>query len=535
MAKRSTISEAIMAGARQLSDEQLAQIIKNTPGWRGAVEPLVEKEQDYSLDPVIFAEHNLGLKLWDRQVEVVSSLKYHRRVVVESGHGVGKSVAAAILTAWWLSYHKQDAKVITIAPTFAQVAGILWRYIRHYARANHLPGVVFETPRWEVATDRFAIGLSPRKQTQEDVVSLQGYHAENLLVIMDEAAGIPKILWDAIESLAVSNNNRILTIGNPIEQSGPFWDACKSDSWHHIQISCLEHPNITERREVVPGAVSWDWVNDRIKEWCTPCESGMGGAIEWNGSWFRPMPIFEAKVLGRAPEQSDFQLIRISWIDDAVRREAMQSGEVIIALDPARYGSDESVMCARAGEKVLWLKDKRDQNSMQLAAWLRDEAVQLDAIKVYVDAAGIGAGVYDQARAFGLPVTDINWSRQAQQKKRFANQRAEFYWRLREALRTGKIGIPNNALLHGDLAAIRVGYDQFSRILIEDKDQLRKRIGRSPDSGDALAMTYAMPTSGEVDIEELQSALTGEWGRDYTDSGGKWVIDKPARRSRWRK
>ena len=535
MAKRSKISEVIMAGAKQLTDEQLIQIIKNTPGWRSAVEPMTEKEPDYPLDPVVFAQHNLGMTLWDRQAEVVSSLKRHKHVVVESGHGIGKSVAAAILTAWWLSYYKNDAKVITIAPTFAQVSGILWRYIRHYARGHGLPGIVFETPRWEVGTDRFAIGLSPRKQTQDDVVTIQGYHARNLLVILDEAAGIPKILWDAVESLAVGENNRILAIGNPIEQSGPFWDACKSESWHHIQISCMEHPNVIERHEVVPGAVSWDWINDRTKQWCSPCEANMGGAFEWDGKWFQPMPIFEAKVLGRAPEQSDFQLIRISWIDDAVRREVIQASNVIIALDPARYGSDASVMCARAGEKVLWLKSKRDQNSMQLAAWLRDEAVQLDAIKIYVDSAGIGAGVYDQARAYGLPVADINWARQAQQKKRFANQRAEFYWRLREVLRTGKLNIPDNALLHGDLAAMRVGYDQFSRILIEDKDQLRKRIGRSPDSGDALAMTYAMPTSSEVDIEELQEALSGEhWSKDY-GSGGKWTIDRPMRRSRWRK
>ena len=145
-----------------------------------------------------------------------------------------------------------------------------------------------------------------------------------------------------------------------------------------------------------------------------------------------------------------------------------------------------------------------------------------------------GIGVTDRGRKIGLPIVAVNFGKSASQKKRFSNLRAECWWRVRELLREGKMELPKDRLLEGDLVAPKFGPDDYGRIILESKDDIRARINRSPDSGDSLALTYALPVSEfeDEDIKRVQDYLTdGEaW------KGSRWVIamdSKPI--SRWKK
>lgn len=526
---------------------------------------LIADEIDYTtyLDkPVEFVKELLDLKVWSKQEDIIQSVQNNRFTSVESGHGTGKSFAMAMLTCWWLACNVDEAVVITIAPTHAQVAGIIWRYIRHLGHKNRLPGTIFETARWDIAANRYAVGLSPRKVTKEDMITLQGYHSKNLLVIMDEAAGLPRVIYEGVVSLCVGENNRIVAIGNPIEKSGPFYESCNSPSWNSIRISCLDHPNVIKGREIISGAVSKPWVETMIADHCTVYKDTHfpidvvnkmtdaelesicpPGAFVYNRVIYVPDGVFESKVLGRPPDEASDQLIPLSWVEAAKQWEVIADGEKILGFDPARFGGDFATMVLRHGKKVHWVKRRkpitRDPTG-ELAGWVKDEVSRIGfGTWVFVDEIGIGAGVLDATRRMGLNARGVSFSKKARQNKRFANKRAELWWRIREVLQRHELQLPDDDMLSADLTSPRYSFDDLGRILIEDKDDIKKRIGRSPDSGDALVMTFAMPSLDTVDNEdmtEVQNVLTepgsSRWYMATRPSGSRW---KTTSSGRWRR
>ncbi len=519
-----------------LEVDTLANVILGSPGWETILADLQpQTETSYPNDPVEFMTKTLGYLMWDKIAEICHSVEQNKHTVVASGFGIGKSISAASLACWWMTT-KKPAIVIVIGPSHNSVQNILFRYIRTVARKAKLPGTVYDTPRWEVASDHYAIGLSPRRSTAEDVTTIQGIHGENVLVIMDEAAGLPKIIWDTVSGLTVGSGCRTLAIANPIEQAGPFWDALNSRNWHPITVSCLQHPNVVTGVEVVPGAVTRKWIEERCNEWAIRVEPETPEAVHipWLNEWYKPLPIFQAKVLGMAPEQAEDQLIHLAWVVAAQERTIDErNAETVIGFDPAPRGGDDNAICTRHGNRVEKVERFKSQDTQALANILQMRVLEAGAVKVYIDDIGSGAGVTDRARKLGLPVFAVNFSRSASQRHRFANLRSECWWRLRELLREGKIQLPLDHILAGDLTAPKYRPDDYGRILLESKDDIRARINRSPDSGDALALTYAV-AQGDSDVEEIANRLA-TLGQSTGAGNSRWLISRrKGMKSRWR-
>ena len=481
---------------------------------------------NFPRDPVKFSENILRLKLWVKQAEICRSVENNRFTIVESGHGVGKSLIAAALVSWWMST-RRPALALTLAPTWSQVAGILWRHIRGHQEIYGLPGKVLQKPFWKISSDRFAQGLSPRKQTESEVRTIQGFHGPNLLVIMDEGSLLPSLFWDAATSLVTGSTDRLLVLGQPFDRSGPFWRASRSPRWNRIGISCFDHPNVVSGDEVIPGAVSRIWVDERIEDWSIPCTQDTPGAIEIpyrKGEFVLPSPAFFSHVLGQAPEESEEQLIHANWLALAKLNwlETMppEDEEIILGLDPARFGSARSALCCRRGKKVLWLRFRQGCETTDLVRWLEDVQQEVTASRIAIDDIGVGAGVVDQAREKGLPAIGVNFSSRATDAERYINTRAECYWRLREALQKGELVIPPfEFLLEADLLAIR--YELKKKVQIEEKKEVSRRLGRSPDAADSLALTFAFHVGESSEVADLPSSsrwtisepVVGRWGQ----------------------
>jgi hypothetical protein len=392
--------------------------------------------------------------------------------------------------------------------------------------------------------DHQAIGLSPRRTTSEDITALQGYHDPYLLVIMDEAAAFNRLTWDAIGGLATAENNRVLAIGNPIAQSGAFYEACQSPYWNYIHVSGLEVPNVVHKKEVVPGLTSYRWVKEQIAYHCQEAEENIPGGFEFEGIWYKPDNYFMTQVLGKAPLESEDQLISLEWIRicqmlEASRREG---DHPVIGFDPSRGGND-AAMIARIGAKVLWVRRKKPISknpSEEQAQWIKEEVRKLGVTHVYIDAVGIGAGVADACRREGLPVIDVNFSFAARQTKRFNNLRSECYWIIRDLLQQEKLAIPDDDMLEADLLAQKYSYDALGRIQLEDKRQIQKRLGRSPDTSDALAITFSMGSLADgilmsaADVQSLKSPTGSRWHQETNPSRGRHGMDRYTG-SKWRK
>ena len=491
--------------------------------------------------PVGFAREYLGVRLWSKQEEALRAVRDHRRVAVKAGNGLGKGFTAAVAVLWFLSCHN-PAIVLTTAPTGRQVRHVLWREIGrlHGRAAERLGGHVFNT-RWEVAHDRFALGLSTDEADQ-----FQGFHSPNMLIVVDEAEGVEEPIYDAIEAVMTTGNCKLLLIGNPTSDSGTFRRAFHEDRrmYHTITISALESPNVEEQRVVVPGLTTAEWVAERA------------------GMWGEESPMYQARVLGLFCDQPQDRLIPLSKIEEAIARyrlladssesgrrgpapfaqdERKEDGEehllaqdegkkagadyllaqdeqnkagadtfrgnnggsggeghgaTVLAVDVARFGEDQSVLVAANSDTVLDIKSYRGLDTMELTGRVVEAHRRWKPQRIVVDEIGIGAGVVDRLKELGLPVSGINVGRPARQRKVFANLRAEGYWNLYELFHQGAIAIPDDAELAGQLASLKPGQNSRGQLFIEKKDEARARGLPSPDKADALMMAFLRGTGG---------------------------------------
>ena len=281
------------------------------------------KYDQYQSDPVGFVRDVLHEHPWSKQREIAEAVRDHRHVAVRSAHDTGKSFIASRLAAWWLSVHPPgEAFVVTTAPTFQQVRAILWREINRAHRKGKLAGTMNQT-EWWIDGEIVAFG---RKPADYDEDAFQGIHARYVLVILDEAGGIPANLWTAAETITTNEGCRVLAIGNPDSPLTEFKRKFDGTTWHAIHVDGLESPNFTDEdvpQEVADVLLSPVWVAERREEWGEDSnlwQSKVRGnfplvpvgqvykELSPSQQWFGPLPKFTRYVggldFGGADEQA---------------------------------------------------------------------------------------------------------------------------------------------------------------------------------------------------------------------------------------
>ncbi len=428
-------------------------------------------------DPLFFCTKVLGGEQpWEKQAEILRSVRDASRVAVRSGHGVGKTWAAARACLWFLYTHPHSV-VLTTAPTQRQVRSILWAELRRQWRASRMPlgGRLTET-RLVLDDDWFALGLST-----DEPERFQGYHAAHLFLVMDEAPGVPATLYDAAQSLLTSHHVRILLIGNPVASHGPFYDAFRSPFWRTLHIPATACPNITEGRVVYPKLVTQQWITEQRTLW------GPRSAA------------FKTRVMGEFPAETDDRLIPLEWLEASGKRPET-SGDVAerLGVDVARYGGDRTAFALAGEHGLLDLRTTENRSTMETAGQVIEyiRRYKLFPPHVLVDDAGVGGGVVDRLREQAQDV-DAYLAAGRASNERFANRRAESYWRLRMRLapdseRPFRIQ-PDLGALRRELTEVRYTFNSMGQILIEPKEAIRARLGHSPDLADAVAMAAGCP------------------------------------------
>ena len=504
--------------------------------------------------PVAFAREVLGVELWAKQEEVLTALATHRRVAVKSGNGLGKGFCAAVALLWFMHAHQDAAIALSTAPTFRQVRHILWRQLRRLYRpaAKSLGGKMLDT-RWELSGDRYAMGLSADSADQ-----FQGFHSPNMFIVVDEAEGVGDEIYEAIESVMTSADPLLLLIGNPTTMTGAFRRAFYEERqlYRTITISALDSPNVQAGRVIIPGLTTPRWVEERREIWgdenpvyrarvlgefpdqgedtllslsgieaamrqpgAQNAESGNSPAnhgLRLSAGPDLALPAGRGLALPAGTELAEGPSVHLSassgQTDSGARRNdsnavptdsgvsrmdspRINSEEVVLAVDVARFGSDRSVILRRRGDCVEDIQVLRQMDTMQLAGWVAAAIRETDPAQVCIDEIGVGAGVVDRLREQGHRVRGINVAHKARQEGLFVNLRAEGYWTLRERFISGRISLPADNQLVGELAALRYGFDSQGRIQMESKAAMRQRGLPSPDKADALMLAFLAPNS----------------------------------------
>ncbi len=436
--------------------------------------------------PLDFAERTLGVQLWEGQRRALEALHQHRRVAVKSGNGLGKGFCAAVAVLWFL-YNHQPAIALSTAPTFRQVRHILWRQIHRLHRLARQPlgGTMLDT-RWDLDAERYALGLSSDTADQ-----FQGFHSPNMLVVVDEAAGVGDQIFEAVDSVLTSaETGRLLLIGNPTSVAGGFYNAFNRERgiYQPITISALDSPNVRAGRIVVPGLTTAEWVEERRRVWGEDSD------------------LFRSRVLGEFPRQAQDALIPLSDIEAAVGKhgavDVTPAGRLalpeppepaIMAVDVARYGADHSVILVRRGMRVEEIRAFQGLDTMTFTGRVAAAIRQWSPEAALVDEIGLGAGVLDRLKELGHPAQGVNVAKPPRQKGLYANLRAEGYFRLRELFAGGDILIPDDKDLIAELSSLRYNTRSDGRAIIESKDAMKKRGLPSPDRADALMLAFLEP------------------------------------------
>jgi hypothetical protein len=394
-----------------------------------------------------------------------------RGVAAKSGHGVGKTTTLSWLAIWWISVFLK-AKAVVTAPTSGQLNDALLPEMKSWIR--QMPEEI--QANYNIKQDRVELVAAPdlnfisaKTSRAEQPDAMQGVHADHVLLIGDEASGIPEQVYEASAGSMSSDHACMLLAGNPVRSQGYFYDIWGKnlDGWEKFTISCIDSPRVS--REYIE-------------------EAKLRYGADSNA--------YRVRVLGEFPRGDDDTIIPIEMVESAVERDVEPFGNMVWGVDVARFGTDASALCKRRDNAVtepvrIW----RGLDTMQVTGAVVAEWESTDPkirpLDIMVDSIGLGAGVVDRLRELGLPARGINVSESPSMKTQYANLKAELWYRARSWLEARDCRLPKDTRLASELVMPRYSFTSSGKVKVEGKAEIRKRGVGSPDAADAFVLTFA--------------------------------------------
>lgn len=509
-----------------------------------------ERYAAYRDDPVGFARDVLKVELVPKQREALECLLEPPFVVLcPSGNEQGKSLASAVAILWW-HLTRVPSIVITTAPKYDQVKDILWKEVRRLARRAGLP-VAFlpKTCRIERAPDDFAVGTTAR-----DATSFQGHHGPSMLFVIDEATAVAAEMFEAIESMFSPPGHAMLCLYNPTDAGSRIYQEQTRAEHprggkpaHIVRMSALEHPNIEAGLKglppEVPHAMRIEKFDRLFRKWSQLVGCAVGGTLQlatdvvWPPTWateycertgqvprvWRPGPIAEARLLGRFPRQgSNSVWSEGDWI--AATREGLEPLPLKLVVpqigcDVAAGGADYTAIHVRSGCCSLHHEEGNGWGGPEVMARLKELAqhyahwynamlgelppsqragrrpISAREIPIAIDCDGIGTRDVEFLEAEGYRAVRVGAGTKALGESEYPNRRSELWFTVAEMARADELDLsrlPEEVLeeCRRQCLSVTWGLDGRGRRVVMPKDEMRRAMGRSPDTADALNLAY---------------------------------------------
>ena len=461
---------------------------------------LFERLGEFSLDPLGFVlwafpwgDPNYGLgpvggvpqgpEKWQRDFlddlgkrlragyTVQSSLRTAIRKARRSGHGIGKSALVAWLVLWAISTCELTRGVVT-ANTDTQLRTKTWPEVHKWY------GMFVAKDLFKVtATAIFSSNPEFEKNWRIDAVpwsdtntaAFAGLHnkGRRIIMIFDEASEISRLIFETAEGVCTDTDTEIIfaCFGNQTVTDGAFAD-CFGKFRHRWEC---------------------DSIDSRLVSFTNKAE-----IQQWLDDYGEDSDFFRVRVRGLPPRAGSTAFIAPDLITAARRREipAREYGyyPVLIGVDVARFGDDQTVITVRQGPMVHEQRKYRGLPTDQVAARSIDTYRKWNAARIFVDGIGVGAGVVDQISAANIPVTDVVVSNTATDDRKYDSLRSELWGRLRDLL--PNMALPDDPELAAELEGMQYGFDPKMRVQLERKKDFKKRLGFSPDNADSLCLTF---------------------------------------------
>jgi len=490
-------------------------------------------ERECLLDPVLFLSRILGDDPWDKGIEIARAIeKPNARVAIRGCHSSSKTHTIALLVLWFVTRFK-DGVVITTAPTDRQVEDVMWGEIRRACARSKFPFPKPNLKEIKLAEGNYAIGFTTNNREQG--VRIAGYKAMHLMVVFDEAPGIPGEIMDAIRGTGAGGDLRLVLLGNPTIPGGPFYDAftSKRELWTTITIDAYETPNFERLREL--AGVNLEKITELLRALPIdhpalhyeprPYLARPMWARELLQDWGETSPRWESRVRGRFPTQAEDALISLAWIEAAKNREAKddKDGKLAVGIDVAGPGEDETVAIARCGPSIIasWASAAPETVAWnECQAFLTPFKPRIDEINI--DSAGVGAGFAKQLEENGFSVNRVNVGEATRDPEQFYLLKAELYWGLRQRFKDGDVAGLTDETMTSQLATIRYKHNARRQVVIESKEEMLKRGVKSPDRAEALMLAFANRTPGIIEYyrDQIERVEAKAASRSIEDEAG---------------
>ena len=497
----------------------------------------LRKMREWHDDWCTFAKEVLKARLDEEQKAILRSVQHNKMTAVASGTSRGKDFVAACAAMCFMyltpKFDKsgnlsENTKIAMTAPTGRQVTDIMIPEIsRLFKKAEFLPGRLLSTG---IRTDYEEWYLTGFKSAEDNTEAWSGFHAVNTMFIVTEASGISDITYNAIEG-NLQGNSRLLIVFNPNITTGYAARAMKSSRFSKFRLSSLNAENVVSKKNIIPGQVDYEWVKDKVEAWCTMIpqnefDEGRGD-FKWEGGCYTPNDLFRVKVLGMFPRVSEDTLIPMEWVELANKRwrELQDEGYVTkrhlrLGVDVAGMGRDRSCFVPRFDNYVSEIKCHNSRGTadhMEVAGITRSYLMSDKKAKAFIDTIGEGAGVYSRlveqqcSNAYSCKFSESAKNlHDVTHCYTFANMRAYLFWCIRDWLnpKNGfQPALPPDDELMQELTEPHWKFQSDGKIIIESKDEIKKRLKRSPDKMDALANTFYPHDYDHWDDERLLQSL----------------------------
>lgn len=442
----------------------------------------------YADHPVEFVEDVLHAKPDEQQAAILRSVAQNPMTTVRSGHGIGKSAVEAWVVIWFMMTRPYP-KIPCTAPTQHQLYDILWAEISKWKRNN-------PTLEKELIWTKEKIYLKGHQEewfavarTATTPDALQGFHAENVLYIIDEASGVKDAIFEPVLGALSTAGARLLMCGNPTQLQGFFYES------HTKNRAAYSAFHVDGRKS---SRVSQEYV-DRI--------------IRMYGE---DSNVFRVRVAGDFPLAEDDVFIPLYLVEKSIMTEfsPRKNPNILrIGCDVARFGDDKTVIGTRVDEKVTIEKKRNGQDTMKTA----DDIVMLyydllkrypgykDEIIITVDDSGVGGGVVDRLRQIKrndpkrfeqMSILPIIFGQRI--KHRYYHDSTTFMMSVVKDLLSPtdedgnekpiELILPNDEDLVAQLSTRKYALTENSKVKVESKDAMKKRGMPSPDEADCVLL-----------------------------------------------
>jgi len=435
--------------------------------------------------PALFAVEALGVPPeWDPatgtgvlpwQWEASKKIVERHRLSIRSGHGIGKSAFLSWSILWFMTCYF-PTKVPCTAPTAHQLSDVLWAELAKWHRIyeERVPALAgqFEWTKDEfrmkdAPKESFAVARTARADKPE---ALQGFHSDNLLILVDEASGVPDIIFEVGQGALSSVHAFVILTGNPTRTTGFFFET---------------HNRLRERWATM--AVNGEEVPLVSKQFIEDISHQYGADSN----------VYKVRVKGEFPTSEDDAVIPLELCESALIRDVEVFGTVRWGVDVARFGDDRTVLVKRrengtTEKHKAWSGTDTMQTSGRIYAEYLDTPLNERPEQIFVDVIGIGAGVADRLSELGLPIVPVNVAEASSYNEQYNRLRDELWFMARKALERLDFKLEEDETLVAELSLPKYKFTSSGKLQVESKDDLKKRYPRSPDVADAFCLTFGM-------------------------------------------